>query len=806
MQALLRDIRYGFRSLRNNPLVTVVATIALTFGIGLTTTMFSITYGALMIGLPFDEGDRIASVERGNVQDGEIRGSSPIHDYADYKEQQKSFEELAAMYSGTVNVSGTEKPERYDGTYVTANTFEVLRVRPILGRSFAKGDDTPSGPKVAVISYAVWRDRYAKDPGVIDKQIRVNGIPFTVIGVMPDGFVFPNRAKIWLPLQVNPLTIKRGQGQYLDVFGRLKPGATLETANTDLAAIAKRLETEYKETNQNITTKVRGFIDADMGPEPRQILYTMLGAVFFVLLIACANVANLLLDRAAHRTKEVGIRTALGASRRAIVRQFLAEALALSAIAAVLGLMLAYVGIDMFNRAIADQNIPFYIDIRLHPPVLLFTVGISMVATMLSGAIPAIQSSRADINEILKDESRGASSFRIGKISKGLVMFEIALSCALLVASGLMIKSVVKLRNLDPGFETKTVFTARVGFPGVYTDTVLQKQFFEQLEQKLAAIPGVAAASVSSHIPGTQQGMNGGNFAVEGKAYAADRDYPTTSWLAVTPGFFTTLNLKLLRGRGFTWADRDNTEPVAIVNQRFAATFFPGVDPIGRRLRFGTSRSEAPWLTIVGISADVYGADQENLRPSMVFRPFHQSHSNFAYIATRTAGPPLALTSQVRDVVAATNPDIPIYWPYTLDEAIARPRWFIRVFGTMFMIFGVVALFLAATGLYAVMSFSVSRRTREVGIRMALGAQARDVVRLIFRQGAIQLLVGMTLGLALAVAIANPLTIILFDVQPRDPTIFAGVAATLAIAGLLATYIPARRATRVDPLVALRSE
>jgi putative ABC transport system permease protein len=807
MQAFLRDVRYALRTLTKTPGVTLVAILALALGISLTTTMFSIVYGALLKGLPYPGGDRIAVVFRANpTRNIERQSGLPIQDFFDFKAQQHSFTDFGAWTSGTMNVSGTEKAERFDGSWVTANTFDMVGVRPMLGRTFATGEDSPSGARVAILSHFMWRNRYSSDSSIVGKSIRVNGEPYIVVGVMPEGFAFPDGGKIWLPLQTDPLASKRGEGQSVSAFGKLKPGATLDQANVDVATIAKRLATTYKESNDGFTAHVESFVSAAIGPQPHQLLYTMLGAVFFVLLIACANVANLLLDRAAHRTKEVGIRTALGASRAAVIRQFIVEAFVLSAGGTIIGIVGAHYGVMAFNRAIASTDVPFFIDIRLHPPVLLFAIGVMVLTSFISGVIPAIQSSRTDINEVLKDESRGASSFRIGRISKTLVVLEIALSCGLLVAAGLMIKSVAKARNMNPGFVTSSVFTARVGFPASYTDTIQQKRFFSDVADRVAALPGVQAAAMSSGLPGARSGFNGSSFAIEGKGYAKDNDYPNTRTLSVTPGFFATLNIPIAQGRGFNAGDRESALPVAIVNKAFVAKFFPNGDPIGRRIRLGGGTSTRPWVTIVGIVPNVFGGDQDHPFPEAVFLPFAQGRTNFAYISARTAGPPLALAPAVRDATASINQDIPLYWVMSLEDAIAAPLWFIRVFGTMFMIFGVVALFLASIGLYAVMSFSVSRRTREVGIRMALGAQSGDVVRMIFRQGAVQLAIGMTLGLAMATGISRLLTVILFDVQPRDPVIFGGVAAVLAAVGLLACFVPASRATRVDPLMALRSE
>jgi putative ABC transport system permease protein len=806
MQALLRDVRYGLRTLGKSPALTIVATLALTLGIGLTTTMFSIVYGAMIKGLPYPDGDRIIVVSRSNPARGIQRQDLPIQDFFDYKAQQRSFVDLGATTSGTIYVSGEEKAERFDGAWITANTFDIIGVRPFIGRNFRAGEDTPSGEKVAILSYSMWRERYDADAKIIGKSIRVNGVPYSVVGVMPEGFAFPNNDKIWVPLQTNPLEGKRGEGQFVSTVGKLKPGVTLDQANADVGTIAKRLGSEYKESNEGFTANVQSFVDSYIGQQPRQLLFTMLGAVFFVLLIACANVANLLLDRAAHRTKEVGIRTALGASRSAVVRQFLAEALVLSLLATVFGIVLAYFGIATFNRAIRVTDVPFFIDIRLHPPVLLFAIAVACVTTLISGAIPAYQSSRADINEILKDETRGASSFRIGKISKALVVFEIALSCALLVAAGLMIKSLAKMRNMDPGFTTSNVFTARVGFPAAYTDTLAEWRFFDQAVERVAALPGVQAAALSSGLPAARQGFGGSSFSVEGQTYLKDKDRPRTRSLAVTPNFFKALNIPLRQGRVFAETDRPGSLTVVLVNQSFVDKFFKNTDPIGRRIRLGGATGTAPWLTIVGVVGNTFTGDEEDPISPAVFQPFAQARSQFVYISARTAGPPLGVTQGVRDALASLNPDIPLYWVQTLDSAIAQSLWFVRVFGTMFLIFGFVALFLASIGLYAVMSFSVSRRTREVGIRMALGAQGRDVVRMIFNQGLIQLGVGMTVGLAFAFGISRLMSVVLFQVQPRDPAIYGGVAAVLVAVGIMACFVPANRATRVDPLVALRSD
>ena len=804
MEAIFRDIRYGIRSLAKSPALTIFATLALTLGIGLTTTMFSIVYGVMLKGLSIPDGARVVEVSRQHSTRMQRNMGMSVVEYADYRDQQKSFDRMAAFENGTMNVSGTGAPERYQGAWVTASFFEVMRTKPLLGRVLLPGEDAPQGQRVAVIGYALWKNRYGGDSSVLGQVLRVNAQPFTIVGVMPEAFRLPIVEDLWIPLQDDPLLAKRDEGREVTVIALLKPGVKVDQASVEMAAIAKGLATRFKETNEGVSAHVQHYVDAELGPEAAQLLYPMLGAVFFVLLIACANVANLLLDRAAHRTKEIGIRSALGASRAAVVRQFLIEALVLATGGALFGTAVAYGGISVFNRYLADAEVPSFIDIRLHPPVLMFVVAIAALAALFSGAIPAIQSSRADINEVLKDESRGSSSLHMGRMSRALVVFEIALSCGLLVASGLMIKSVTTLKNMDPGFRTANIFTARIGFPATYTDTLMQARFYDQLRERLGGLPGVQSVAITSSLPGV--GDNGGSMQVEGVTYATDNEVPNGRWLAVSPGFFGTFEIKASRGRVLDASDRAGGNPVIVVNQAFADKYFPGADPLGRRIRQGGLTTKLPWMTVVGVVPTAYSGDTQEPRAAAYYAPLPQHHQPFISMAVRTAGAPMSLTKPVRDAVTQLDPDVPIYRVYSMDQALARPTWFIRVFGTMFMIFGAIALFLASMGLYAVMSFSVSRRTREVGIRMALGAQAGQVVRLIFRQGAWQLGLGLVVGLVLAAFLARFTSIILFQVNPRDPVIFGGVVVVLTVVGIVACLIPARRATRVDPLTALRAE
>ncbi|HEX8905704.1 MAG TPA: ABC transporter permease, partial [Longimicrobiaceae bacterium] len=531
---LFQDLRYGARKLLHNPGFSAVSVVTLALGIGLTTTMFSIVYGALMRGLPFEHGERVVAIRRANPARNQQRLGVPVHDINDWRAQARSFEGLAVYNAGTMNVSGSEKPERFDGGWVTANAFQLLRVRPYLGRTFRPGEDAPGAPAVVILGYDLWQSRYGGDRGVIGRTIRVNGEQAEVIGVMPPKFAFPSSEKLWVPLRLD-LPAKRGDGDQYAVFGRLKEGVSMDRANVEMQGIARRLASTYPESNKDITAYVEPYTKAFIGDEPTKLLQTMLFAVFLVLLIACANVANLLLSQAAMRAKEVGIRTAMGASRFRIIMQFLTEPLALALVAAVIGVALAAEGVKLFNDAIAATEPPFFIDIRIDGPILLFVLAITLFATFVSGVLPAIRASGANVNEVLKDESRGSSSFRGGRLSRALVVFEIALSVGLLVAAGLTIKSVTKLRRMNYGFPTREIFTARVGLPeSVYRDTAAQIRFYDQLHQRLADLQGVESYTLTGMLPVLGAPTN--TFAVEGKAYAQDRDYPETHYVTTYPG------------------------------------------------------------------------------------------------------------------------------------------------------------------------------------------------------------------------------------------------------------------------------
>ncbi len=800
----MNDLKVGLRVLRKNPGPSLFAVLALTLGIDLSVMMFSIIYGAIHRGLPFERSDQLVHLERSQPSRGIESMEVTIHDFTDWRAQQRqSFVDLGAWYAGTVNVADRGVPERYDGAFITPSTFALLGVRPVHGRLFREEETSRAEPLTVLIGYRMWQDRYEADPEIVGRVIRVNGEPATIAGVMPEDFLFPFNQQVWVPLRLDPVELKRGEGTTLEVLGRLRDGVTIDRAMVEMSGITQRLAAEYPQTNEGISPIIKPFTEEYIGEEPINMLYTMLGAVFFVLLIACANVANLLMSRAATRTKEVGIRTALGASKMRIVAQFMAEALLLAAAGALLGLLLAWTGVRIFNAAIADTNPPYWIDIRIDSAAILFALAVTGIAALISGAIPAYHAARANVNEILKDESRGSSSFRLGRMSKAIVVFEIALSCGLLIGAGLMIKSVTQLKTIDLNFPTQ-IFTARVALmEAAYPDSIARENMQRELLQRLQQMPELESATLLTALPGL--GSGGPEVRIEGVEYDLEGELPFVRGNTIAPNYFETFQVALLEGRAFGDQDRMDAPPVAIVNQSFATKFFSGDSPIGRRMRFGRE-IDAPWITVVGVVPDMFEGGLDNDVREAVDTPLAQAPPQFFSIAARTRGEPLAVTQQVRGVVNAIDADLPIYFVRTLQDAIDRSYWFYSVFGVLFMVFGGAALFLAGVGLYGVMATSVAQRTREVGVRMALGAQARDVLTMVLRQGMVQIAIGIALGLGIAAALGNLLAIVLYEVNPRDPVVFASIITFLVAAALFACFVPARRATRVDPNIALRAE
>jgi putative ABC transport system permease protein len=809
MTQVITDIRSGVRMLVKYPTLSIVAVLTLGLGIGLSTTVFCVVNGGLFKGLPFPDADRIVAVAATNPAQNQPRLPISVHDFVIWKERQTSFDKIGPYGFLPVNLSTEDgRPERFSGGLLSVAAFEALGVQPLHGRGFRDGDDRPGAEPVVLLSYELWRDRYAGATDMLGKPIRANGVQRTVIGVMPEKFAFPIREALWTPLEIEPTATTRGKGPSYQVIARLKPGLPVDQARVQAATIAAQLEAEFPETNRGLGADVTPYARTILGPEIYGLLYTMLGAGIGVLLIACVNVSNLLVARASLRRREVAVRMALGAGRNRVVRQHLTEVLVLATAGGAIGIVLSVFGMRWFTQALSVNPPPFWITFGLDYRVMLFVLGLIVIASAFAGTLPAMHAARVSAGAALKDDSRGATSARLGKFSSGLVIAELAVSCGLLIAAGLMIKSVVQLKNIQMPFTIDNVLTARVDLPrATYPDSPASIRFFEQLLPRLQEVPEVEAATLSDGLPAAGNGVI--TVQIEGQAYPQEADYPLAREGIVTAGYFETFQTPVVSGREFTRADVAGSQPVAIVNESFARKHFPGVEAIGRQMRRIRPNSKEPWLTIVGVVPDLImeGIGNNNASPIGYYIPIAQSDvANGVRIAVRTRGEPAAVTSRLRAAVASLDPDLAIYEISTLRRVIDRQTWFYTVFGTFFMAFGICALLLAAAGLYGVMSFAVTQRTREMGVRSALGAQGLQLVLLVMRKSVVQLAIGLVLGLGLALAASDALQPVLYHVNPRDSAVFAAVIATLAIASLIASFLPARRVTRIDPVLALASE
>jgi putative ABC transport system permease protein len=808
MSQLFTDLRSGVRMLVKYPTLSIVAIATLGLGIGLSTTVFCVVNGGLFKGLPFPESDRIVALVVTNHAQNQPQQLISIQDFEIWTQRQTSFERMGPYRFSPINLAQEDgRPERFSAGQLSVAAFETLGVQPIQGRGFREGDDRSGADPVVLLGYDLWRDRYGSSPDIVARTIRANGTPRTVIGVMPPKFAFPIRESLWTPLPEEPAK-PRGQGPSYLVIARLKPDVDLTQAKVQAVTIAAQLESEFPDTNRGLGADVLPYAKTILGPEIYSLLYTMLGAGIGVLLIACVNVSNLLVARASLRRREVAVRMALGAGRQRVLRQHLTEVIVLVTAGAAIGVVLSVFGMRWFTQALSINPPPFWIRFDLDYRVMLFVLGLIVIASVFAGTLPALHAARVSAGAALKDDSRSSTSARLGRFSSGLVIVELAVSCGLLIAAGLMIKSVVQLKNVRLPFAIDNVLTARVDLPRAsYPDSPASIRFFEQLLPRLQEIPGVESATLSDGLPAGGNGVI--PVQIEGKAYAQTADYPLAREGIVTAGYFETFQSPVLRGREFTRADVAVSQPVAIINESFARLHFPNVDPVGHQMKRIRPASKEPWLTIVGVVPDLImeGIGNNNASPVGYYIPIAQSDvANGVRIAVRTRGEPGAMTSQLRAAVISLDPDLAIYEVSTLQRVMDRQTWFYTVFGTFFMAFGICALLLAAAGLYGVMSFAVTQRTREKGVRSALGAQGTQLVLLVMRKSVLQLAVGLALGLLLAWVASNALQPVLYHVHPRDTAVFASVVATLAVASLIASFLPARRVTRIDPVLALASE
>ena len=798
----MQDLRYACRSLLQNRGFTAIAVACLALGIGVNSTIFSVVDGVILRPYPYPDADRIVVLNSTNQKNGITRGALSYADFKDVRDSSTTIETMAAFTARSLTIAdGTGEPERFLGSPVSWTLFHLLGMPPIEGRNFTAADDQPGAEPVVLLSYDVWERRYQKDKGIIGRAININSRPHTVIGVMPPKFLFPETSRLWVPISYYMEPTPRNM-RGVQVFTKLKPGVTVQQAQSDVEGIASRLASTYPTVNENWSLMFRDLSSWMLPDDVKLIILTMMGAATLVLLIACSNVANLLLARASARQREISIRAALGAGRWRIVRQLLTEAVMIGLISAPLGIGVAYIGIQMLDSSMPPDEIPYFIQWSLDARSLAYTIVIAMVTGIVFGMAPALQAVRGNLQSTLKEGGRGNTGGRAW-MRNTLVVVEVAMSLVLLVGASLFVRSFLNLQNASIGFETAPLMTMRFALPGAAYDVEDAKlRRVDDIVKRVQALPNVQSAFASNFVP-MGGGGDGGNVEVEGRSYEKGKE-PNISITPAAGNLRKTLAIDLVRGRDLTETESVTRSALALINQRMAQVLWPDIDPIGRRFR----RLNGEWFTVVGIVSDFRHSQGDNNEP---IGP--GAYISYAYgqtlntgITVRVTGEPRLITPSVREAIRAADPLMPMFDVSTMEELRRLSFWQYRLFGSMFSIFGFIALVLASIGVYGVLSYSVSQRVQEIGVRMALGAERSHVMRLIVGQGLKLAAFGVAGGLAGAFAITPVIRTLLFNVTPTDPISFIGVSVFLGSVAMLASYIPARRAMAVDPIVALRND
>ena len=806
---MLSDLRFTLRSLRKSPGFTAIAVLTLALGLGVNTTMFSIVNAVLFRGLPYEDQDALVSVNLANPERGWDRMQLSMQEFNDLRETQTSFTAISAMQSGTFNVSGNDlSPERFTGTWMTGPGLEIIGAKPKMGRWWTADEDLANAAPVVVISEKLWQTRFGSDPRILGQTMRVNGEVATIIGVTAGEFDYPNECDLWMPRRYNRTNEDRDE-RYLQIDARLKPGVSLAAAQQEFEVIFARWQQTYPKDYEGLEIRVALMWDNFVGRDVKQMLAIMTGAVSMVLLIACTNVANLLLVRGGARAKEMAIRAALGASRGRTLRLLLLESFVLAIAGAVLGLPLAQVLLDAFGYAMATSGDgpPSWLKWEMDWLVLVYVFGAALFSCFVAGMMPAVRMMRPNLTSFLNDASRGSTGASSGKLTRILVVAEVAFSCVLLVMSGLMIRSVIEAANIPLGYEPEGIMTARVGLPEAqYTDDARMISFYQNLQQNIARRPEVVAVGISSRLP-TWDGTD--EVVLENSALSGGARQPEAGNGFISPGWLQVMGVKLITGRDFDDRDTLDRDLVAIVNATAAEKFWPGQDAVGQRFKFGDTDEvvDAPWVTVVGVIPSIYQGDFEEEVGPEFYRPLAQEAIRYNSLFVRTVDGDVTATAQLmREEVRKLDPDLPIYWAQPLQEHLDVALFFKKLFAWIFGIFGGVALVMAGVGIYGVMAYSVSQRTQEIGVRMALGATPGSVVKMVLRQGGVQLVIGMSLGLVMAYFAGQLLGSFMYGVEPGDPPTFGGTFLVLMFAGTLACLVPAWRALRVSPMEALRYE
>ena len=801
MDSIIKDIRYGFRSLLKRPGFTAIALVALALGIGANTAIFSLVNAVVLQPLPYSDPDRLVWVW-GNIRNASSRASVAPLDFLDFRSQNKTFEQFAASLTvpAPANLTGSGEPERLTASAVTGNYFETFGVRPALGRAFSLENEKTGQDQVTVLSDALWQTRFAGDPGIINKTITLDGKAIEVIGVMPADVILPQAADLWVPLNFDSPGMKQRKAHFLRPIGRLKEGVTLAQAQADTDVIAAQIEQQFPDTNTGWSLSLVSLRERLVGGS-QTTLFILFGAVGFVLLIACANVANLLLVRAAAREREIALRAALGASRFRIARQMITESLLLAVIGGGLGALLATWGVELLV-VLNERSIPRTANVKVDLTVLAFTLLISVTTGLLFGLAPALRTRRVNLIDALKDGLRGGGESALRNRTRSLlVVFESAIAVMLLIGAGLLVRSLIALQHVDPGFNPNNVLTMRVDLPRTKYETPEKTaNFFAELERRAAALPGVEAVGLITELPLSGQ-PNDIHFNVEGRPPVAAKEGLGADFRRVNQHYFNALKIPLLRGRNFTEQEVRQSDRVIVVSQRLVNVVFPNEEPLGKRLILGPGE---PPYEIIGIVGDIRHRSLEFDPYAAMYMPSRQP--GWMNLVIRTQGDPLSIVGNVRKEVQALDPEQPIAAIRTMNDWVATSTAAPRYRTTLLGLFAALAMILAATGIYGVISYSVAQRTHEIGVRMALGARQLDVLKLVVRQGMILTLIGVGLGLGGAFALTRVMSSLLFGVTEKDPITFGVVAALLMAVAFIACFVPARRATKVDPLTALRYE
>lgn len=803
----MSGVRYALRSLRRSRGFTIVAVLTLGLGIGANTGMFSVVNAVLLRPLPYEEPDRLARVF--SLHQGDLWTASPP-DFTDWRRDNRAFEDMAALYPSTATLSGDGPAERIPGAVVGPNLFPLLGVGPALGRGFNESDAVSGQHYVALLGHGLWQRRFGGDSSIVGRVIQLDGESYTVVGVMPAGFAYPTEAELWRPLAftVDDLTTQRG-AHYLTVTGRLRAGVRVEDAAAEMEALAARIEEEHPNTNLGWSATVEGLREAMIG-DVRTGLLLLLGAVGLVLLIACTNVANLLLVRALERERELAVKAALGASRWRLLRSALTESLVLAILGGVVGLLIAEWGTSLLV-VLGPEDLPRLDTLRIDPSVLVFTAAVSLLTGALFGTLPAVRaSSEGGLGERLRSGGRGGSTDRATRLTKhGLVIAETALAVLLLAGAALLMKSFVRLQSVDPGFDTENLLSFRLGLPEVgYGEPDQARRFYHELLERIEGLPGVVAADAATGLPLTGYDYSITVYTLDGARATPDNE-PLLQVRVVTSGYFANLGIPIVRGREFAESDLAGSPPVAMVNESAARMLWPEGDPLGRTLTVGTRMGlggERVGGEVVGVVRDFKHSGLDREAAAALYVVHSQFPASGMSLVVRTAGDPQALAESIRNTITEIDPQVPMYSVRTMRQIVSTSLAQPRLFTVLFAVFAVAALALAAIGMYGVIAHAVAQRTREIGIRIALGARREEVLRMVLRRGLVLGAAGAAIGVVSALAATRVMAGLLYEVEPTDPLTLVAVPFFLIGVSLLAAFLPAYRAARVDPIRALRYE